>query len=154
MFGSAQIMNCEYANALIEVTNTINFLLVRNVSQPLRWGLPVTNNVADFAAIIRAVTMVKEKGKSVKSIFNTSFSLKSVGMRRLVIYSNSHYLNASIKGYVKNWFCNGWELLNGEPVKHKKLFRKYFRITEDMSVRLVTRLQKLSTVLVVIIFLL
>ena len=73
---------------------------------------PTTNNEMELTAAYMALVRAYKNGcKSVR------------------IFSDSAYVcNAISKGWLLNWFKNGWETKEGTPVKNKHIWEKMYKL--------------------------
>lgn len=60
-----------------------------------------------------------------------------LGIRKVTIYSDSAYIvNAIKKNWITNWVNNGWKTKEGNEVKNKPIWNKFYRLVmgEGMEV--------------------
>lgn len=71
-----------------------------------------TNNIMELTAMYKALV------KAYKD-----------GVTQVTIYSDSAYVvNAITKGWLLNWYTNGWETKEGNPVKNKIIWEKVYKL--------------------------
>lgn len=101
--------------------NVINFILclIRNVSDAV-FG-PATNNRGELQAAIQAIK-----------------DARGMGIWRLCINTDSHYLKDGAEEWRFTWRQNGWRLPNGMPVKNKDNWRQLDQLLDEYQVDMPT----------------
>lgn len=92
---------------------------VRNTAAPVNG--PATNNRGEIQAVIKAIELAA-----------------AVGIKKLCINSDSHFVIQSVTEWMKNWKKRGWRLSNGGAVKNEIDFRKLdhqIEINSQLNIR-------------------
>lgn len=91
-----------------------------NVSEPLRFEGPHTNQRAEVAACIRAVQQLEALGQP--------FSL--------LIRTDSQYVVKSMQSWIKGWLRNGWRSYGGGAVQNRDLLEPLWELVSRYGVQL------------------
>lgn len=79
-----------------------------------------TNNEMELTAVYMALV------KSLKA-----------GYECVTIYTDSAYIvNAITKGWLCKWRINGWQTVEGKPVKNKHIWEKMFKLIYEKNIKL------------------
>lgn len=59
------------------------------------------------------------------------------GIKQVTIYSDSAYVvNAIKKGWLANWKINGWETVQGNPIKNKHIWEKMYKLVFEKEMKI------------------
>ncbi len=92
----------------------------RNLSIPLKEtkNLKVTNQVAELTACVKALEKLDED------------DIK----KQITIYTDSVYVQNSMKKWAKNWIKNDWKGSTGKVVKNVELIKTLYQLTLKFNV--------------------
>ena len=97
-----------------------NYEYDRNVSELVLFEKPQTNGFAEFYAVIRAIE-----------------TAVSSGLKEIVVNSDSQYVVHGANKWLSGWIKKGWIKSDGNPVKHKFLWKRYLELKKKITVSLV-----------------
>lgn len=88
------------------------FMVNRNTAAPVTG--PATNNRGEIQAVNKAINLAA-----------------NVGISKLCINTDSHFVIRSVTEWMKNWKERNWRLSSGGPVKNESDFRQLDLTIED-----------------------
>lgn len=77
---------------------------------------PATNNRGEIQAVTKAISLAAD-----------------IGIYKLCINSDSHFVIRSVTEWMKNWKKRNWKLSSGGPVKNESDFRQLDQAIESNS---------------------
>ena len=89
----------------------------RNVLELVPFEKPQTNGFAEFYAVRKAIE-----------------TAVSFGLHEIVVKSDSQYVVNAANKWLSGWIKKGWIKSDGNPVKHKFLWKKYLELKKKIIV--------------------
>lgn len=78
-----------------------------------------TNNEMELTAVYKALVKAYKEDK-----------------KQVTMYSDSAYVvNTLEKGWLHNWFCNGWQTKEGNQVKNRNIWEKMYKLIYQKGMR-------------------
>lgn len=94
----------------------------RNISFPLKESKKhkVTNQVAELTACIRGIEKL--------------LGTEMIGIKQIIIYTDSMYIVNSMSSWAKNWEKNKWRNSQGKTIENKHLMTTLYYYSKNLNV--------------------
>ena len=94
----------------------------RNISYSLKETpkFKVTNQVAELSACVKAI--------------ETIIGSQMIGLKQIIIYTDSMYIVNSMSGWASGWEKNNWKKATGKVIENKNLMIKLYYYSKNLNV--------------------